>query len=95
MSGTPRTDAVYDANEKLGWGSVVDVPKGYPPSDPWELLRELEKELATIREQNQALLDALEAAVEQYAGYPPEVLAEIAPEWLDIARKAIERARGE
>lgn len=57
-------------------------------------IKKLNSRLAECKAQNQALLEALNAAVAQYAGYPPEVLAEIAPEWLDMARKAIEKARG-
>lgn len=42
-----------------------------------------------------ALLEALEAAVSQYDGFPDEVLAEIAPDWLAGARDALKLARGE
>lgn len=45
MSDTPRTDAVYKANLDLGHGSIVSVPEGHPQSDPWELARQLEREL--------------------------------------------------
>jgi len=44
MSDTPRTDVYLKRNIALGWGSMVVVPKDYPPCDPWELARELEKE---------------------------------------------------
>lgn len=57
-------------------------------------IKKLNSKLAECKAQNKALFAALEAAVAQYAGYPPEVLAEIAPEWLEKARKAIEKARG-
>ena len=44
MSDTPKTDAVQESNRSLGWGSAVVVPDGHPPSDPWELSRQLERE---------------------------------------------------
>jgi hypothetical protein len=47
---TPRTDAVRAAAMALPWGSTVEVPEGYPPCDPWELARELELELAELKE---------------------------------------------
>ena len=50
MSNTPRTDAVQEAAGKLPLGSIVVVPEGHPPSDPWELCRQMERELEIIRE---------------------------------------------
>jgi hypothetical protein len=38
------------------------------------------------------MLNALRAACEQYDGYSPEVLEEIAPDWLYEARQAIAKA---
>ena len=51
MSDTPRTDAVYAAENLLPFGSIVVVPKGHPPCDPWELARTLERELAALKAQ--------------------------------------------
>lgn len=45
MSDTPRTDEVHKAACKLDSGSVIVVPDNYPPCDPWELARQLEREL--------------------------------------------------
>lgn len=61
MSDTPRTDEVQKACNALGYGSMVVVPEGYPPHDPWELSRILERENTEIIKHNRALLDALEA----------------------------------
>lgn len=52
-------------------------------------IKKLNRNLAECRAQHKELQDALEAAVAQYAGYPPEVLAETAPDWLEKARKAL------
>ena len=44
MTNTPRTDAVQEAARALPYGSMVVIPEGHPPSDPWKLARELEIE---------------------------------------------------
>ena len=46
MVDTPRTDAVLEAAKALSCGSIVQIPEGHPPCDPWELARELERQLA-------------------------------------------------
>lgn len=46
--GTPRTDAVMKAALALPWGSAVVVPEGHPPTDPWQLARELEQEVQRL-----------------------------------------------
>lgn len=56
MSDTPRTDAVHKACMKLGFGSIIVVPENYPPHDPWELARELEKELAETKAKLQQVI---------------------------------------
>ena len=45
MSKTPRTDTVHKAAMSLPWGSCVVVPEGHPPTCPWELARQLEREV--------------------------------------------------
>ncbi len=51
MIDTPRTDAVMRAALDLPWGSIVEIPEGRPPSDPWQLARELEKENIILRKE--------------------------------------------
>lgn len=45
MLDTPRTNKVLKACRGLGIGSIVEVPPNYPPHDPWELARDLERKL--------------------------------------------------
>ena len=49
MTKTPRTDAVQTAANFLPYGSLVVIPEGHPPSDPWALARELEVENNKLR----------------------------------------------
>ena len=62
--------------------------------EPYDQMMEAAEYISDLRGHISELREALEAAVEQYAGYPPDVLAEIAPEWLEMARNAIEKVRG-
>lgn len=48
MSDTPRTDAVQEAAGALPLGSMVIIPEDHPPSCPWELCRQLERELNEV-----------------------------------------------
>jgi len=56
MSDTPRTDKVQEAARQLPMGSMVVIPEDHPPYDPWELCRQLERELNEIRENSKIKL---------------------------------------
>lgn len=57
---TPRTDAVQESAKSLPWGSVVVVPEGHPPHDPWELARHLEEDIRRLRGQLENCVQHLE-----------------------------------
>lgn len=57
MLPTPRTDAVQRASRELPAGSIVEIPEGHPPCDPWELARQLEQETNVV-----TILDAIRFA---------------------------------
>lgn len=55
---TPRTNEVFKNRSKLPYGSMVVAPEGHPPSDPWALARELERELNELNKQQKAIDEA-------------------------------------
>ena len=52
VSDTPRTDALLlaweESNNKHGWG--MRVVQADDPKDPWDFARQLEREVAELRE---------------------------------------------
>jgi hypothetical protein len=69
MSDTPRTDEVFKAVIGLGFGSMVEIPTGYPPCDVWELARQLERELNSANAEITRLKGELERASNTLAYY--------------------------
>lgn len=49
MKETPRTDAEEMGNKEQGWVCVAKSPSSFPPYDPWELSRTLEKEVNGLK----------------------------------------------
>ncbi len=87
MADTPRTDAVYQEATKLGPGGWAIIPPGAGLCDPWELARQLERELAEARKDAQRLEWLMNGGIDRLPyrdhGAGPE---------FDLSRAAIDAA---
>ena len=61
---TPKTNEVLKACEDLPFGSIVVIPEGHPPSCPWELARNFERDYAALAAVIKRLLESMRTGVQ-------------------------------